>query len=138
MLTAYSIRRTSNTKKSSLGKEQVEQVRSPPQIQEEAFAKLIDYEKVNMNLFRIHSSGIQIVVINDYNNVFYLVLSINIPTFNLSIKNELEKSVGETLVKAMASYYNAQAGEWDPLIDKTRIHLLVDSHLKQNFILLSF
>lgn len=31
----------------------------------------------------------------------------------------MDKSVGETLLKGMLSYYNASAGEWEPLIEKT-------------------
>ena len=38
----------------------------------------------------------------------------------------------------MVSYYNAKAGEWEPFIEKARIHYLSDSYKDQNFILVSF
>lgn len=36
----------------------------------------------------------------------------------------------------MISYYNTQAGEWEPLIEKTELHILVDNGLShRNFVL---
>jgi len=51
---------------------------------------------------------------------------------------ENEKAVGETFLKFMASYYNAVAGEWEPFIEKTKAHLLVDQYKGQDVLTLQF
>ena len=88
--------------------------------------KKLDYENVDMRLFRFSSSGVQIVIINDYNNVFYPVLSVNIPNFKFKHLGENGKTVGETHIKSMISYFNTHAGEWEPLLEKNEFHILVD------------
>jgi hypothetical protein len=67
----------------------------------------IDYDKTDVRLKKIYSSGIQVVIINDYNNSFYPVLSINLSSFQYKMQDELDKKVGETILKGMVSYYNA-------------------------------
>lgn len=78
------------------------------------------------------------MIINDYNNVFYPVLSINVQHFRFKYQEEAGRTVGETHLKAMISYYNAHAGEWEPLIEKTELHVLVDACGGQKNILISF
>ena len=44
--------------------------------------------------------------------------------------------MGETHIRFMINYYNTQAGEWEPLIEKTDMHILVDNGLShRNFVL---
>ena len=67
----------------------------------------VDYEKLDISQTKYISKGIQIVVINDYNNMFYPVLSLNLQEFTLKTRDEDGKSVGEAFFKTMLSYYNA-------------------------------
>ncbi|CDW82625.1 ph domain containing protein [Stylonychia lemnae] len=96
----------------------------------------IDYDKIEQRLKRIQSSGIQIVVINDYNNTFYPVISANIYNFLYKMQEEYDKKVGDTQIKGMVSYYNSIAGEWEPLIEKVKIQYLSESQDQQTKILL--
>ena len=47
------------------------------------------------------------------------MLSLNVQNFEFKQEVEFEKTVGETFLKGMISYYNAYAAEWEPLIEKT-------------------
>ncbi len=72
----------------------------------------------------MNSLGVQVVLINDYKNVFYPVLSMNIPRLEFNSQTEMQRKQSNAYFKCMISYYNASASEWEPLIEKTKINII--------------
>ena len=68
------------------------------------------------------------------------MLSVNINDFQYKQQVSSDISVGETFLKGMVSYYNSQVCEWEPLIEKTKIHLKIERMVEssQTQVLLSF
>jgi|LauGreDrversion4_2_1035121.scaffolds.fasta_scaffold41257_5 hypothetical protein len=79
----------------------------------------------------------QLVLINDYLNIFYPVLSVNLAHFDFKSVGEFGQYNGRCLVKAMVSYYNATASEWEPLIEKFKVELISNHYKGQIFHLIS-
>ena len=51
-------------------------------------AAFIDYTKFDVRMKKIYSSGVQIVVINDYNNTFCPILSFHSSNFQYKMQDE--------------------------------------------------
>ena len=80
----------------------------------------------------------QIVFINDFNNVFYPVLTVTLSEFLYKSIGEFGTFNGTCLVKAMLSYYNQTASEWEPFIEKAKVELMTNYVRGQVFNLISF
>lgn len=81
--------------------------------------------------------GVQVVIINESNNIFYPVLTVNMSPFEYKSIGEFGHFNGNCKLKAMISYYNASASEWEPLLEKTTVELMFDSFKGQVFNLIS-
>mmetsp|Transcript_43263 Transcript_43263/g.41639 ORF Transcript_43263/g.41639 Transcript_43263/m.41639 type:complete len:235 (+) Transcript_43263:253-957(+) len=98
------------------------------EMQQKLYHQEVDYSSYACRVFRFQSMGLHIVIINDYNFVFYPVLSMTFQNFQYKRQQEGEESIGESTLKGMLNYYNAQAGEWEPLLEKSKVHLQIKKH----------
>lgn len=78
------------------------------------------------------------MLINDYNNIFYPVLTMNLHNFDYKLVGENGQLTGNSQLKTMVSYYNPSASEWEPLIEKVKIEIMTNSFKGQIFNLVSF
>ena len=113
----------------------MEQSRDP---KERFMNQKLDYEvDPDFQLIKYICSGVQVVLINDFNNIFYPVLTVNLANFEYKQVGEFGQYNGRCLVKAMLSYYNPSASEWEPLIEKVKIELMTNHYKGQIFHLIS-
>ena len=93
-------------------------------------SQFLDYEAdPSFEMTKYISKGVDVVLINDHNNIFYPVLSANLTNFEYKSVGEHKQYNGRCLVKAQVSYYNPAASEWEPLIEKTKVEL-ISNHYK--------
>jgi hypothetical protein len=109
------------------------------QKRENFLKQLIDYEaESELSNTKIMSQGMQIVIINDTNNVFYPVITLSLSNFDYKSTGEFGSFNGESSLKAMISYYNSSVSEWEPFVEKTHIELISNFTKGQIFHLISF
>jgi hypothetical protein len=109
------------------------------ELRQDFISQQIDYESAaDICLTKMISLGVQIVVINDSNNIFYPILTANLSNFEYKSIGEFGHFNGKCLFKAMISYYNSSASEWEPFIEKTKIELMTNFFNGQIFNLISF
>lgn len=100
--------------------------------------QVLDYEEEpSFEMTKYISKGVQLVLINDHNNIFYPVLTVNLTNFEYKSVGEFGQHNGRCLVKALVSYYNPAASEWEPLIEKAKVELISNHYKGQIFHLIS-
>lgn len=78
------------------------------------------------------------MVINDYNNVFYPVLSLNMQSLKFSFSEDTGGTTRNYSLKGMLSYYNFDSSEWEPFIEQTKVRIIVDTYKNQKNIMIRF
>lgn len=77
-------------------------------------------------------------MINDSENIFYPVMTVNLSEFDYKSVGEFGQFTGTSLIKMMISYYNPGASEWEPLIEKVKVELMTNKFKGQEFNLIQF
>jgi hypothetical protein len=87
----------------------------------------LDYEaEPDFMLTKFISMGVQVVLINDNDNIFYPVMTVNLSNFDYKSVGEFGQFTGTSNLKTMISYYNPSASEWEPLIEKVKVELITN------------
>ena len=85
----------------------------------------------------IFLSGLRIVLMNEQSNTYYPVLDLNISEVHFEKQSTMKSSRGSTATFLSWFYYNAQLGEWEPLIENFRLYMYIDTFRNKSLITIS-
>lgn len=85
----------------------------------------VNYDNADTVDFNILSDGVHVMLINDSQGVFYPLLNLAIDHFKFKFNKLFTDSICTSLLNAFASYYDSKHSEWEPLLERLKVHLMI-------------
>lgn len=88
-----------------------------------------------IDLTQVISYGLKLIVINDIDNNFLPVMSLNFSNFKVQVDSNAKQMCAWTDLKTSANFFNVNIGVWEPFIEKFTIKVMMNQEIlakKQN------
>lgn len=90
----------------------------------------INYEVADTVDFNVLCDGLHVMLINDSQGVFYPLLNLAMDHFKFKINKLFDDSICTSLLNAFASYYDSKYSEWEPLLERLKVQLMIKNGKK--------